>query len=54
MIRYCMPSFVDEIYSPVVRASDYQCQSRNIPGSIPASSDTIRGAADEAVLKKEH
>ncbi len=42
--------------SKVVRASDWQCRSRNIPGfdtSILRHSG-ISGAADEAVLNKVH
>ncbi len=34
-------TYMDEIYSRVVRASDSQCLSRNSPlSSIPASTDT--------------
>ncbi len=37
----------------VVRASDYQCRSRNSPGFDPSilRNSGIGGAADEAVLK---
>ncbi len=43
-------------FSRVVRASDHQCQSRNIPGFDPSilRDSRIWRAADEAVLNKLH